>query len=551
MQISITFSGRSEGGELGGGGPASASAHPAGSAAAPAKRERNLARGARRLRGLAASVLLAVGLGSSSTALADEPAGAGAAPIEEPPPPTEPSDRAPEVADDATAPAAEVPVVAAGHAEVPAAPPAAPDRTGPSAVPVVKGRDEPKHEASRSPFELELHGYGDLQFAFHDYGANQNRPGGSQSDRRLVFDTTRFVFELEGRMPYDLEFEAEVEFEHGGTGVAQELDYEEFGEFEQEVEKGGEVILEEFYLKKKFAKHFSVAAGRFYVAVGLLSDFNHPTDYLAATRSEAETTVIPAVWNEMGLAFKAKFDWLQATAQVVNGLDSTGFSSQSWIATGHQRRFEFVRASDLAFVGRVDLLPTRDVIVGASGYYGGTSRNRPKADLVQECTGGAEDVVAPCGYVDAPVLILDAHTHLRLGPVRASALALWGHLANAGDVSSRNERLSNALNVLRTPVADEALAMWAEVGLDVAPWLSLEPAHRLEPFVRLDHYDTMFHVREGLFDNPRFERTVFTGGVGYTLLDAMVLKLEASRRHFGSSALNPEDTVRLSAAVVY
>ena len=42
-----------------------------------------------------------------------------------------------------------------------------------------------------------------------------------------------------------LEFEAEVELEHGGTGTSLELDYEEFGEFEQEVSKGGEVALEE------------------------------------------------------------------------------------------------------------------------------------------------------------------------------------------------------------------------------------------------------------------------------------------------------------------
>lgn len=532
-------------------------------------RDRHPARGARRLRGIGACVLIAVGIGISSPALADEPVDAGSAPIDEPSPRAEPSDRAPEgvdagvpgVAEPAEAPVASADAGAAastdaGAAEAPGASPdagaAASADAGAAEAPVVPAVVKPDlHKASRSPFELELHGYGDLQFAFHNYGANQNRQGGSQSDRRLVFDTSRFVFELEGKMPFDLEFEAEVEFEHGGTGITQELDYEEFGEFEQEVEKGGEVLLEEFYLKKKFAEHFSVAVGRFYVAMGLLSDFHHPTDYLATTRSEAETTVIPAVWNEMGLQFKAKFDWIQATGQVVNGLDSTGFSSQSWIASGHQSRFEFVRATDLAFVGRVDLLPRKDVVVGVSGYYGGTSRNRPKADLVRECAGGAQDVVAPCGYVDAPVLLLDAHTHLRLGPVRASALALWGHLGHAGDVSSRNKRLSNALNVLRTPVADEALAVWAEVGLDVAPWLSLARAHRIEPFVRLDHYDTMFRVREGLFDNPRFERTVFTGGVGYTLLDALVLKLDASRRQFGSSAFNPEDSIRLSAAFVY
>ncbi|MCC6999971.1 MAG: hypothetical protein IT370_35560 [Deltaproteobacteria bacterium] len=390
-----------------------------------------------------------------------------------------------------------------------------------------------------------------MQFAFHDFGPNQNREGGAQRDARLVFDATRFVLKLEGEMPYDLEFESEIEFEHGGTAVAQELDYEEFGEFEQEVEKGGEVLVEELYLKKTFAERYSLGLGRFYVAVGLLSEDYRPTDYLGTTRSEAETTVIPAVWNEMGLQFQARLRRLRLTAQVVNGLDSSGFSSQRWIASGQQRRFELVRATDLAVVGRVDITPTDGVLVGVSSYFGGTSRNRPKPDLVRDCVGGDAQVVAPCGYRDAAVLLLDAHSHFRWGPLRGSALVLWGHLQNADDISSRNERLSNALNVLRTPVADQALALWAELGLDVAPWLRLAPAHRLEPFVRLDHYDTMFGVRDGLFDNPRFERWVVTGGVAYGLLDALVLKLDASHRWFGAAALRPENSVRFSAGFVY
>lgn len=424
--------------------------------------------------------------------------------------------------------------------------PDAPDADAEAAAP--PPAEEHDH---RSPFQLRLGGYGELQFAFHDFGPNQNREGGSQEDGRLVFDAARFVVKLEGEMPFDVEFEAEVEFEHGGTGAAMELEYEEFGEFEQEVEKGGEVLLEELYLKKTFADRFSVALGRFYVAMGLLSRYYRPTDYLATTRSEAETTVIPAVWDEMGLQLQAQWPWLRLTAQVVNGLDSTGFSSQRWIASGHQRRFELVRATDLAFVGRVDVMPAEGSEIGVAAYYGGTSRNRPKPDLVRECAAADPDVVAPCGYVNAPLLLLDAHAQLRWGPLRGSALVLWGRLGNADTVSRRNERLSNALNVLRTPVADQGLAAWAELGLDVAPWMNIGPEHRLEPFARVDYYDTMFGARDGLFDNPRFERTVLTGGLSYALSEALVLKLDGSHRRFGTSDLNPENTARLAAGFVY
>src|SRR5262245_54380322 len=96
--------------------------------------------------------------------------------------------------------------------------------------------------------DFELSGYGELGFSFLDHGPDRNREGGALDDRRLGFYTTRLVLELEQELPGDVELEAEVEFEHGGTGAAREVEYEEFGEFETEVEKGGEVLVEELYI---------------------------------------------------------------------------------------------------------------------------------------------------------------------------------------------------------------------------------------------------------------------------------------------------------------
>ncbi|MBN1209596.1 MAG: hypothetical protein JXB05_32405 [Myxococcaceae bacterium] len=400
---------------------------------------------------------------------------------------------------------------------------------------------------------MELGGYADLQFAFYNHGENQNREGGAQRDARMTFDTTRLVLELEAALPeYGLEAEVEVEFEHGGTGAAMELENEEFGEFEQEVEKGGEVLIEELYLKKKFGDRFSLALGRFYVAVGTLSEYYRPTDYLGTLRSEAETLLIPNTWDEMGLQAQAKLSGLKLTAQVVNGLDSTGFSSQRWVAQGHQRRFELVRATDLAAVLRADVTRFEGLVFGASGYYGDTTRNRPKPDLVKACEEADEREVAPCGHVSAPLLILDAHLSLDRGPWRAKALALWGYLQNADDISARNARLSNLLNVPRTPVAEHALAVWAELGFDIAPYLALGEDHRLEPYVRFDYADALLDPRTELFDNPRFARSIYTLGAAYTLAGLAFAKLDFSHRRLGdTSSFRPENTVRLSTGFSY
>ncbi len=400
-----------------------------------------------------------------------------------------------------------------------------------------------------------LEGYGDLHFAWMDYGPDGTRQGGARDDSRLTFDQTRFTLELEAEFPYDVEFAGELEFEHGGTGAATDLEYEEAGEFENEVEQGGEAFVEELWLGKEFADGaVRVRAGRFYVAVGLLSELYKPTQYLAATRPESEQVVIPGLWNEMGADVRARLGILELTGQVVNGLDSTGFSSQFWVASGHQGRFEVMRASDLAGVIRADLRPLHGLKFGLSSYYGGTTRNRPKPDMALKCAGsdGADPrEVAPCGYVSAPLFLVDAHLKLDLEPVRARAMAMWGHLANADLISQKNRNLSNQLHVLRSDVAEQAVASWAEVGVNVARVVGLGPQHRLEPHVRVEYYDTMFATRDSLFDNPRFEKYLLTGGLGYTLEDSVTAKLDWTHRWFGSSDLNSENLVQFALGFVY
>jgi hypothetical protein len=236
---------------------------------------------------------------------------------------------------------------------------------------------------------------------------------------------------------------------------------------------------------------------------------------------------------------------------VVNGLDSTGFSSQYWVASGHQGPFEVVRASDLAIVGRVDVDATNHLEVGVSGYYGGSSRNRPKADLIVDCDDPEPDDVAPCNYVSGTVAIADVHARWVGYGIRGQAWAMWGHLKNASVISARNDRLSNELGVARTPVADEAIAVAAEVGYDVAPVVGMTVAHKVEPFVRYDYIDTMFEVGGGVFDNPRFERSIYGLGGAYTYKNAIVAKLDFAHRRLGSSALRSENTVRATAGFVF
>lgn len=387
------------------------------------------------------------------------------------------------------------------------------------------------------PLSLAISGYGDLQADFYDREENRDQPEGARGQSKTVFDTERFVLELEAEHePSEIEIEAEIEFEHGGTGSAQEIEFEEFGEFESEVEKGGEVIVEELYIEKDFGNGFSGKLGRFYVALNTLSSFYTPLDYLGVRRPEVEEVMLPGQWDEIGISLEKEFSFGRLIGQIVNGLDSTGFGAAEWVASGHQSRFEGVRAEDLALVARVEVDSIApELLLGAAIYLGNSSGNRPKDDL----------------DVDGLVSIGSVNFRYWGRNLKSQGALYLGHLSDAEEISERNARLSNALGVPRTPVADGALGLWSEIGFDIASDVGLPSPHELLPFFRFDYYDTYFDTRENLVETGRYERNVYTSGIAYRYDDFLTLKLNWSRREFGDRAIAEQDLVSVGAGFVY
>ena len=379
--------------------------------------------------------------------------------------------------------------------------------------------------------KLHVEGYGEIIYSYLDFSADQkSSPTGSRPDSRATIDVSRLALKIESEIIPGFEVEAEVEIEHGGTGSAVEVEYEEFGEFESKVEKGGEVVLEELHITRAFFDALQVRVGHFYVAVGLTQRFNYPTEFFTARRPESESEIIPTIWHETGVELRGKWNRFRYQAQLVNGLDATGFDSKNWIVGGHQQRFEEVRATNMAFVGRVDVALAEGVEIGVSAYTGDSADNRPKPDL--------EDF-------NARVSIVDSHASVRWNRLRGQGMLLYGRLQNAAIVSERNRTLSNALNVPRTPVAKSVYALHLELGYDLMPWIH-EGEDQMFLFASYDDFDSMATVPSGAFDVPRFKRRVYAGGLNYIAGNKVVVKMEYSARRLGASGLNPENTANLS-----
>src|SRR5512143_307037 len=103
----------------------------------------------------------------------------------------------------------------------------------------------------------------------------------TDASRRALIDLERLVVEGVYTPSRKLSFEAEVEFEHGGSGSSVEFDD---GEFETEVEKGGEIVVEELHATFALKDWLDLRVGHFYVPVGFLSSKYQPFEYPTVLR---------------------------------------------------------------------------------------------------------------------------------------------------------------------------------------------------------------------------------------------------------------------------
>ena len=346
--------------------------------------------------------------------------------------------------------------------------------------------------------------------------------------KRNDFDFERAVLDADYKITPRWSLHTELEIENGGTGVAVEFDpLEEFGEFEFDVSKGGEIWLEEFYFKYQLSNKFNVSLGRVKVPFGIMNFIDEPTEYRTTNLPEMENTLLPSNWTEYGIVsqgyIRKNLHWY---AGVVTGLDGSAFNSANFIRRGNQRRFETVVAQDFAAVGRLDYEFGREKFVGISGYFGNTRNNRPKPDL----------------KTDAYLAMTEAHIVLDFSPFEFKAMALFGQLQNSEAVSVANRNLSNNLNVKRTPVGKQALGASVELAFEPFDLLKKHPDSELYIFGRYDYYDSQFATQGAIFNNPRWERHTVSVGANYLPTPWLVFKMQYSHQLLGISINRRQDT---------
>ncbi len=330
----------------------------------------------------------------------------------------------------------------------------------------------------------------------------------------------------------------EIEFEHGGTESAVEIDPDESGEYEAEVERGGEVALEQFWLNKEFWKgKFNIKTGEIIIPVGEINAYHMPNNFFSVYRSEGEAKMLPNTWHQVGISLWGRLkDW-RYEAIFTSGLDAERFGHNCFVHYGAASPYEYKLANVYAGAARIDNYSVPGLRLSLSGYYGHTLKN------TEHGIGSSYS---------------DLHGALSIGSfgfelnrwnwiVRGNAT--YAHLDDA-------ERITSYLNAFpkhssqdgspskHSPIGRNAYSVGIEAGYNVFSQIeSLREKQKLYVFGRFEDYNTYASGNKKVaYEYDHVKR--FSAGINYSPIKQIIIKGEYGKR-FLASSYNDEPSLNL------
>lgn len=378
-----------------------------------------------------------------------------------------------------------------------------------------------KTEKKKSRFTIG--GYGEATYSRNFYSDNYLRysnPQDYKDETHGRFDLPHVVLMLGYDFGKGWSMGMEIEFEHGGTESAVEIEEHEGGEYETEVERGGEVALEQFWIQKSFCPEFNIKLGHMVVPVGATNAHHLPTEFFGVYRPEGENTIMPCTWHETGLSIWGRAgDW-RYEAMLLPGLDSDRFGDKEWIKGGAGSPYEFKIANAMAGAFRVDNYSVKGLRLSVSGYAGNTFSN-----TLKKATAAIYEDVNGTVLIGAFDFLYDDHNWIARGNFD------YGHLSDADLITRYNGSFSNDSPSKKASVASAAIASGVEVGYDLFGWFGKkqqEKGRKLYLFGRYEYYDSMLDTEATITDYEQYGRQRIAFGVNYYPMKEIVIKGEYS-----------------------
>lgn len=394
---------------------------------------------------------------------------------------------------------------------------------------------------------LSVGGYGEAVMSRNFYSQHFNRyrdPLTYKDDRSHGrFDLPHVTLNLGYDFGRGWTMGMEIEFEHGGTESAVEIDADESGEYEAETEKGGEVALEQFWINKAFSGgRFNVKAGELIIPVGEINQHHLPNEFFSVYRSEGEAKLLPNTWHQVGLSLWGSFPQWRYEAIFTSGLDAERFGHDCFVHYGATSPYEYKLANVYAGAARIDNYSVKGLRLSLSGYYGYTFRNteRKAGASYDDCHGAL--AIGSFGFeLNRWNLIVRGNaTYANLSDaerITAFCNAYPKHTQQDGSPSKHS------------PIGSSAYSFGGEAGYDVfSIFDALRQKQKLYVFGRYEDYNTYATGNKKVaYTYDHVKRMSF--GINYKPIPQIIVKAEWAKRYL-DSAYNDEPSISLGVMFV-
>lgn len=265
---------------------------------------------------------------------------------------------------------------------------------------------------------------------------------------------TRSVMFFGHRFTDKISFFSEMELEDGKVGGG-----------------GGEISMEQLFLKVNLNRDIYMVTGLFIPRIGITNENHLPTTFNGNDRPFVERLLIPSTWRELGVGIYGitrSIPGLNYSFAVVNGLDASGFQYGSGIREG---RFEGrdASASNIAVTGAL-LYYYRNLRMQVSGYYGGANGLNKKASDSLQLNGG------PFG---TPVSLIEANLQYHN---KGWKLKMLGTSLNISEAYNINRAYANN-------TAKNMVGGYVEVGYNLLRPFNKQTTKDLTLFTRFEYMD--------------------------------------------------------------
>lgn len=372
---------------------------------------------------------------------------------------------------------------------------------------------------------LSLGGYGEVGYTrnfFSDHVSRYSQPENHKDDpSHGKFDIPHAVIYVGYDFGKGWTMGTEIEFEHGGTGIAYEKEDEEGGEWEQETEKGGEVELEQFWIQKSFAPWANIRLGHIVVPVGLNNAHHEPLNFFTVYRPEGENTIMPSTWHQTGVSFWGRHGDFRYEAQLLAGLNADNFTNTGWIHKGHKSPMEYDVANKFGVSLRLDNYSVPGLRMALSGYYGhsiGNSYPRNASGVDNEYKGKV--IIGSFDFT------FNRYNWIVRGQ------ADYGYLSDAEQLKYVYNRLNSKSPFKHSAfVSKNAYCIGIEAGYDVFSNIETLRAQKQKMYVfgRYEAYDPYASkTKDTPYDYTSVKR--IAAGVNYYPIPQIAVKAEYSQR---------------------